>query len=576
MLYSVAPVDAVTNPGWYIAELIETDNIDNAWDPQVAVDPTGNATVVWYQHDGTRYNIWSNRYNAGIGWGTAGLIETNNIGDAAYPQVAVDPYGNAVAVWQHYDGTRVNIWSNRYTAGVGWDNAQLIETDNDGGAAYPQVAVDSAGNAVAVWYQFDGTRNNICSNLFTAGVGWGTAELIETNDTGNAYDPQVAIDPKGNAVVVWYQIDGLHVNILSNRYTAGVGWGTAQLIENNDDGNAVYPHVAVDPTGNATAVWIQQGGLGFIWSNRYTTGVGWGTAEFIDIPGGGTPFEPQVAVDTAGNAVAVWEQNDGTRYNIWSNRYTSGVGWGTAGLIETDNTGDALEPQVAVDTYGNAVAIWHQSDGKRHNIWSNRYTKDTGWGKPELVETANTGFADNPQVAIDKDGNVVAVWYQNDGMRYNIWSNHYFIPDTTPPSLSLESPSDGLTLDRPVVAVYGKTEFDAVLSVNGILVKVRSDGSFKCNISLHDGINTIVVTATDPWDNSAMVSREVFYSDPIPSLIENISTVQERMISLEAEMNMMNDDIIFLLNMLSYLKYQLNNTYDDLELVLKNLSCLES
>ncbi len=34
----------------------------SAVDPQVAVDPNGNATVVWHQHNGTRDDIWSNRF----------------------------------------------------------------------------------------------------------------------------------------------------------------------------------------------------------------------------------------------------------------------------------------------------------------------------------------------------------------------------------------------------------------------------------------------------------------------------------------------------------------------------------
>jgi len=34
-----------------------------------------------------------------------------------------------------------------------WGVAELIETDDAGGAGYPQIVLDSAGNAVAVWEQ---------------------------------------------------------------------------------------------------------------------------------------------------------------------------------------------------------------------------------------------------------------------------------------------------------------------------------------------------------------------------------------------------------------------------------------
>ena len=57
--------------------------------------------------------MWANRYLPGSGWGTAELIETEDLGDAEFPQIAVDPDGNAIAVWYQDDGTRINVWANR-------------------------------------------------------------------------------------------------------------------------------------------------------------------------------------------------------------------------------------------------------------------------------------------------------------------------------------------------------------------------------------------------------------------------------------------------------------------------------
>ena len=64
-----------------------------------------------------------------------------------------------------------------------------------------------------------------------------------------------------------------------------------------------------------------------------------------------------------------------------------GVGWGLPELIETDDADDADNPQVAIDANGNALAVWYQDDGMRTNIWSNRYTAGSGWGMAELIET---------------------------------------------------------------------------------------------------------------------------------------------------------------------------------------------
>jgi len=109
------------------------------------------------------------------------------------------------------------------------------------------------------------------------------------------------------------------------------------------------------------------------WANRYTPSMGWGTAEAIGAVGSTNPnLEVEVAVGPDGDAMSVWHQRDGARADVWANRYASGSSWGTAGLIETENGGTAREPDVTMDGNGNAIAVWYQDDGTRFNVWANR------------------------------------------------------------------------------------------------------------------------------------------------------------------------------------------------------------
>ena len=384
---------------------------------------------MWHQHDGTRYNIWANRYTAGIGWGTAALIETDDTGDAFDPRIAIDAGGNALVVWVQDGGPRRSIVASRYTAAANtWSTAVLIETDDTGSAWKPKIAIDANGNALAVWAQDDGTENSVFANRYTASSNtWGTAVAIETDNVigHSASEPQIAVDANGNALAVWAQSDGIRDSIWANRYTAGSGWGTAALIETDDAGAAYTPKIAIDATGNAMAVWAQWDGTQTsIFANRYTAGTGWGTAAPIETDNALNAGTVQIAFDASGNAMAVWVQGDGLS-NVWANRYTAGTGWGTATLIETDNAGSAASPQIAFDSTGNALAVWSQSDGARINIWANRYTRGIGWGTAALIETDNAGDANEPQVGIDPSGNALAVWYQSNGTRSDIWANRY-------------------------------------------------------------------------------------------------------------------------------------------------------
>ena len=362
--------------------------------------------------------VWSFTTADGT-WGTAELIETDNVGSAHSAQIAFDNSGDAIAVWDQSDGIRQNIWTNRFN-GTSWGTAELIETGNLG-AFNPKIAFDNSGNAIAVWQQSDGTRSNIWTNRFN-GTSWGTAELIETDNLGHAYSPQIAIDSSGNAIAVWQQHDGDRYNIWTNRFN-GTSWGTAELIETGNLGDAFSPRIAIDSSGNAIAVWQQSDGTrGNIWTNKFN-GTSWGTAELIETDDVGGAYNPQIAFDNSGNAIAVWAQSDSTRHNIWTNRF-NGTSWGTAELIETDNVDSASNPKIAFDYSGHAIAVWAQSDGTRHNIWTNRFN-GTSWGTAELIETGDLGDAYSPAIAFDSSGDAIAVWHQSDGTRYNILANRF-------------------------------------------------------------------------------------------------------------------------------------------------------
>ena len=408
---------------WTTAERIETNDGDG-FGPQIALDADGNGLAVWSQRGDTRSAIWSNRY-APIGdWGEAERIEFASGGDALGPQVALDPNGDGLAVWTQSDVARLNIWSNRFTPGAGWGTAQRIETENAGPAGQAQVALDANGNGLAVWSQSDGTRFDIWSNRFVPDDGWDTAERIELTNSGSAAKPQVALDASGSGLAVWEQSDGARSDIWSNRYTPSGGWGTAERIE-VEDGDAFDPQVALGASGNGLAVCEQSDGVrSDIWSSRYTPTGGWGTAERIEATDGDAS-NPQVALDASGNGLSVWEQLDGARSDIWSNRYMPTGGWGTAERIEADDVGPAIRPQVGLDLGGNGLAVWSQFDGTRTNTWSNRYTPSDGWGAAERIEADNAGGVSGPQVGLDPSGNGLAVWEQSDGVRSDIWSNRF-------------------------------------------------------------------------------------------------------------------------------------------------------
>jgi len=424
---------STTPRSWSNAHLIEFSDVGTTATPQIAFDNSGNALAVWSQTGpiGAYTNIMASRYVTGSGWDLSPQAINNSGGHAQNPQIAFAANGNAVAVWQQHDGTRYNIWANDYQSGSGWQTARLVETDT-GDARVPQITViPGSGIAFAIWRQFDGVSlYHIWANRYVPGSGWETPQLLQS-DTYDANTPQIAVDCNGNATAVWMQLDvsGTRNDIWSSRYQEGTGWLMAQTqtIE-SDTGSAQNPQLGIDITGNAIVIWEQFDGTRLnIQSNRYDTTTGWGTPEFVENNNTGPAYTPQIAVSADGSAMAIWSHYDGTRFNIQSNSYSPTTGWGTAVLMEKDDTGDALIPQISLASTGDAFAVWKQSDGNRYNIQANRYTSGTGWGTSELIEHDDTSDVVDPQIAVDKNGNALAIWIQNDGadIHDDTWVNRF-------------------------------------------------------------------------------------------------------------------------------------------------------
>ena len=412
----------VTRDGvWGSGVQIETD-IAAATNPQIAFDPDGNAIAVWI-NDGSE--VFANKYTASTAsWGSVAERIDKLPAAVSDLRLAIGNDGTAVAVWSKAKGQARNIQAARYN-GTSWEAHAELESIN-GIAQSPQVVVDGSGSAIVVWLQPDNSVNSVWYNRYDAsGAGWGTEDLLETTDNV-AYAPQVAMDGNGDVIAVWAQDNGSGINaIYAAKYTAGASWTAAEPIGAGTS-NGYTAQIAMDSDGNAIAVWYQVSAttpyyVYGIWANRYSGGL-WGTAEEIE-NAVNIVAPPQLAFDAQGNGVAVWKNSNGRlRYNTYG--FVSG--WGTADNVES-GTDPAFIPQLAVDTEGHAIVVWRQySSGTYvYSLWASRYQAGNSWDTPELLELDDTNIVTYPAVAIDNNGNAFAIWIQNDGVSDSTWVSRF-------------------------------------------------------------------------------------------------------------------------------------------------------
>jgi len=203
-----------------------------------------------------------------------------------FPSVAYDSAGNFVVAWESYtqDGSDFGIFAQRYaSSGVPLGGEFRVNTFTTSNQRFPSVASDSAGNFVVAWFSADqdGSGNGIFGQRYASnGAPVGAEFRINAYTTGHQFTPQVASDPAGNFVVVWYSggQDGFGYGVFGQRFASnGPPLGGEFQINTYTPYSQFVSSVASDSAGNFVVVWFsdfQDGSGEGIFGRRYaSTGV---------------------------------------------------------------------------------------------------------------------------------------------------------------------------------------------------------------------------------------------------------------------------------------------------------------
>jgi uncharacterized protein YheU (UPF0270 family) len=242
--------------------------------------------------------------------------------------------------------------------------------------------LNSNGEAVIVWTQADDTESHILRSEYRNGL-WkdpvNASDDINPNTT-EAFQPQVALNDNGEAVIVWTQTDGANYQIFRSEYRNGA-WTEPTGPTDNISPNgldATDPQVALNNNGDTVIVWSQFDGLKKqIFRSEYRNG-SWkdpvGSSDNIS-PDGQDAVIPRVDLNDQGEAVIVWSQSNGTHNQIFRSEYRNGSWKDPAGIsdnISPDGQSTAI-PQVDLNNQGEAVIVWEQSDGMNSRVFLSEY-----------------------------------------------------------------------------------------------------------------------------------------------------------------------------------------------------------
>ena len=554
-----------------------------------------NSYTVDFNSQGVGFGLWTvnaagvdrlfaSRYTEAGGWEPEEQIDLVGGNFASTnPQVRVDDAGNAIAVWLQSDGVRGNVWSAHFSPAIGWDAAQLIETGLMT-AESPSIDMDSAGNVIAAWAEYNGTGRNISANRYVAGTGWGSAALIEGDIAGSSIDAHVAVARNGDAVVVWDGYDGLNDHIWQNTFTIAGGWGTETRIE-SDTRDAYAPRIAVDGSGRFLVVWSQWNGTqNIINSSSFSRAAGWSVPITVASDATFGLNNPDLAMNGRGDALLGFQLYDSGAgwagaYYTYVVAYRVGSGWEPAPTVIYNVSGNSTHDiHVAIDDWGHgAVAFGVDSGGwtSRPDIAAAAWDINQGWYPSERIETVNSGYAYLGAIAPNGQGKFFAL-FNIEGPEIRIWGNWMSWADTAAPALAITSPTEGAVFDATPLRVNGTTEAGAHLVVNGLAVDVADDGSWWVDLPLSPGNNTITVEAVDAAGNDAYRAVTVWYTDPATYIQADLSATRAQLAQTQSQLAATQNQLSGVYSSLNATRVDLQTTKDSLASTQSNLTATKS
>jgi len=401
--------------------------------PDVAVADDGTATVVWSARSGGEFRVFARRIAADGSRGpTVPLSATG--GDALAPQVALAPSGAASVVWTRWDGANFRIQERRVGAGGTPEEATRTLSGSTQNAFDPQVDVAPTGEATVVWKRFDGF-NYLAQVRRVAPDGTAEAPAQRLSESGRgAAGPQVAVADDGSAIAVWSRfVEETESVVQARRVEPDGTLAAAPLTLSLAGGSAIQPQVEIGPGGSATVVWDRFNGANWVVQGQRLDPAGAAEGVPFDLSASGrSAAEPQLALDSDGVATIVWGRYDGSNFVVQARR-VSAAGAPAAGAVQLSAGGrDAAEPQLALSPKGDATVLWSRFDGSNWIVQRRDFAADGTLGGTTNLSAAGRG-AGEAVPAWGEDGTLAMVWKRFNGAGDVVQAKTVPRPDLPPP-----------------------------------------------------------------------------------------------------------------------------------------------
>ncbi len=523
--FAALPTSAAGNAGatgWGATVPVSEAPIFGAY--RFAMDPEGNAMALWNVVEGQTLHLLARYSIPGVGWLPSIQLDTNASGNGYPPVLGMDEQGNAIALWYEQDPASgaLNLTTARFWKGWGWSAAETLGPVDPTGI-FSTLAVGAGGEAVAVWGSSDAAGSHLRVATFSPNSSWTRAPDLERGPGFSPGVPAVAVDRNGTALVAWSEPQGVDRRAYySERGPAG--WSAKAPVSPQSVDSAV-DQIIFFAEGEAALTWDEYsaGVWTGSWMATYSTAGGWGNATPLPSEG----VRGRIVADSAGGLWRLWTAAAAGHNSLWSSQWANGTGWTAPALLEQNDSEVGWSFSLACTGPSSCTAVWEQDEGPATAIWGSSLAGPRAWAAPTLIDSVSPLSAFATKVASGRKGLSVAVWEREGTSGPTLWAARLLEPDTTAPDLVVTSPVNGTLTNVSPVEVVGQTDPGAHVSVAGLLVAPNETGGFRSFVPLTAGLNSIEVRAWDDAGNAATVTRALTFTDPLGKLRDDLDADRE-------------------------------------------------
>ncbi len=306
-----------------------------------------------------------------------------------------------------------------------------VNTTTDFDQETANISMRKNGEFVAVWRSGAGPLGfEIMAQRFTADGTKTGGEIAISSPRANQSAPQVALSENGTFVTTWVITPNVDNNGdgdsggIYMQPSNGPLAGFTFPVNTTTAGNQSQPTVAIDANGNYVIAWssVGQDGEGSgIYMQRYdANNATVGANTLVNTTTANDQSEPNIAMDASGNYVITWTSTDqdGSGDGVYAQRFdASGNKVGNEILVNTTTASFQNNPQVAIEDNGDFVIAWRgDGDGSLDGIFAQRFDAEGNkLGTEIAVNTTTDGEQFDPSISMDADGDFVIAWSSTNG-----------------------------------------------------------------------------------------------------------------------------------------------------------------